>query len=285
MQDLKYGIVTRSFSGMPLKDAAAKMKSFGYRYTELCFTHDDFPGWVYGGCHDLEAVGINEAAIAEKVQILRDHGITTTSLGVFSDLVTPDDEFSARCLDFFRRCIDLAAYAGIPYISTELGLRAGERGLLVKNYMDDFARVKERTIKIAGYAKTKGIGIAIEACVLDCIPSAKRLRDFINQIRDEAGLDNVYSLCDPANFIANSDEDDIFKYLTGKIAYFHGKDRNVNDTYGKIVGDGQINWVKFFKNYFKYTPDVPFILEYTNGDTAALTNERVEKFVKEARNS
>jgi sugar phosphate isomerase/epimerase len=273
---MKYGIVTRSFGGMSVEQAAEKMESYGYRYTELCMTHTDFPGWVYGGFHDMEAVGITKESTKEKADILRAHGITVTSLGVFSDLVTPDDEFSARCMEHFERCIEMAAYAGIPNISTELGLRKGERGLLVSNYEADYARVKQRTIHVASKAKEYGINVAIEACVLDCIPSAKRLRDFIVQIRSEAGLTNIKALLDMANFIANSDEDDAFKYLNGHIAYFHGKDRKVNDAFGKILGDGEINWVKFFENYFVLTPEIPFILEYTNNDTAVLTNERVK---------
>jgi sugar phosphate isomerase/epimerase len=64
------------------------------------------------------------------------------------------------------------------------------------------------------------------------------------------------------------------------LSYFHGKDRKVNDCFGRILGDGEIDWVKFFMNYFKITPDLPFILEYTNADTTELTNERVKKIYR-----
>ena len=40
---MKYGIVTRSFGGMSVEQAAEKMESYGYHYTELCMTHTDFP--------------------------------------------------------------------------------------------------------------------------------------------------------------------------------------------------------------------------------------------------
>jgi len=90
-------------------------------------------------------------------------------------------------------------------------------------------------------------------------------------------------LLDMANFIANSDEDDVFKYLAPYIEYIHGKDRKVNDCYGRILGEGEIDWVKFFMNYFRLTPEIPFILEYTNVDTTDLTNERVYKFIKKAK--
>jgi len=179
--------------------------------------------------------------------------------------------------------MDFAAYAGIKNLSTELGFRAEYRGITTENYEADFQRLKESFIYLGNKAKERGVDICIEACVIDVIPSAKRLRDFIEQINKESGLANIKVLLDMANFIANSDEDDVFKYLTPYIAYFHGKDRKVNDCYGRILGDGEIDWVKFFVNYFKITPDIPFILEYTNEETTDLTNERVENFIKQAK--
>ena len=45
------------------------------------------------------------------------------------------------------------------------------------------------------------------------------MRDFIEQI----GSDRVKVLLDPANLIANSSEEDMFRYLKDHIFYFHGK--------------------------------------------------------------
>jgi hypothetical protein len=36
-------------------------------------------------------------------------------------------------------------------------------------------------------------------------------------------------------------------------------------------------------NYFKITPDLPFILEYTKEETTDLTNERVMRFTNQAK--
>jgi hypothetical protein len=49
------------------------------------------------------------------------------------------------------------------------------------------------------------------------------------------------------------------------------------------LGDGEIDWVKFFVNYFRIMPDTPFILEYTKADTTDLTNERVNRFIAQAK--
>jgi sugar phosphate isomerase/epimerase len=214
---------------------------------------------------------------------MRDAGIEVSALGVFTNLLSPDDAFRDKCIDSFIRLMDCAAAAGIPNLSTELGFRPEKRGITTDVYESDFQRLKDSFIILGKAAQERGLAICIEACVIDVIPSAKRLRDFIEQIRAETGLTNLKVLLDMANFIANSDEDDVFKYLTPYIAYFHGKDRKVNDCFGKILGDGEIDWVKFFMNYYRITPERPFILEYTKEETTELTNERVRRFTAQAK--
>ncbi|MCL2095547.1 MAG: sugar phosphate isomerase/epimerase [Oscillospiraceae bacterium] len=279
---MKYGIVSRSYGNMTVTEAAKFMRSKGYNCTELCMTHPDFGGWAYNGVPGIDENGITKEIMKEKADIMRDCGIEVTALGIFTNLLSPDDGFRNKCIETFVRCMDMAEYAGIKNLSTELGFRDEYRGITTENYESDFRRLKESFTELGHKAKERGLDICVEACAIDVIPSAKRLRDFIGQIEKESGLTNIKVLMDMANFIANSDEDDVFKYLTPHIAYFHGKDRKVNDCYGRILGDGEIDWAKFFANYFKFTPDIPFILEYTNEETTDITNERVEKFVGKA---
>jgi len=281
----KYGIVSRSYGNMTVAEAAKFMKAHGYNCTELCMAHPDFGGWVYNGISKLDENGITKELAKEKADIMRDNGIEVTAFGVFTDNLAPgDDEYRQKSWDAFVRCMDFAAYAGIKNLTTELGFRPdNKRGITTENYEADFQRLKESFIYLGSAAKERGVNICIEACVIDVIPSAKRLRDFIQQINKETGLTTIKAMLDMANFIANSDEDDAFKYLAPYIAYIHGKDRKVNDCYGKILGDGEIDWVKFFMNYYRITPDVPFILEYTNEETTDLTNERVGRFTKQAK--
>ena len=280
---MKYGIVSRSYGKMTVAEAAKFMAVHGYNCTELCMAHPDFGGWAYNGVSALDENGITNESTKKKADIMRDNGIEVTAFGVFTNTLSPDDEFRQKCLDSFVRCMDFAAYAGIKNLTTELGFRPEKRGITTDVYESDFQRLKESFIWLGEKAKERGVNIAIEACVIDVIPSAKRLRDFIEQINRETGLTNIKAMLDMANFIANSDEDDVFKYLAPHMVYIHGKDRKVNDCYGKILGDGEIDWVKFFMNYFRITPDLPFILEYTNEETTDLTNERVERFTKQAK--
>ena len=280
---MKFGIVTRSYNKMTITEAAKYMAEKKYNCTELCMGHPDFGIWSYNKIPSLKDAGVTKELTKEKADILRDHGIEVTALGVFTNLLSPDDDFRNQCIEGFIHCMDFAAYAGIVNLSTELGFREGQRGITTDVYESDFQRLMESFIRLGSAAKERGVNICVEACVIDVIPSAKRLRDFIVQIYEASGLTNIKVLLDMANFIANSDEDDIFKYLTPHIAYFHGKDRKVNDCFGKILGDGDIDWVKFFMNYYRLTPDLPFILEYTKEENTDLTNERIMRFTKQAK--
>ncbi|MCL2834480.1 MAG: TIM barrel protein [Treponema sp.] len=278
---MKYGIATRCYSNKTIIETAKFMASKGYNCTELAMGHPDFGKWTYNKVPELD--GITGELTKQKALILRDHGIEVTSFGIFTNLLSPDDNFRNQCIDAFIRCMDYAAYAGIKNLSTELGFREDKRGITTDVYESDFKRLIESFIKLGNAAKERDVNICIEACVIDVIPSAKRLRDFIIQIYRASGLTNIKVLLDMANFIANSDEDDVFKYLTPYIAYFHGKDRYVNDCKGRIFGEGDIDWVKFFMNYFKITPNLPFILEYTNEETTDLSNERVQRATRQAK--
>ncbi|MCL2058384.1 MAG: sugar phosphate isomerase/epimerase [Oscillospiraceae bacterium] len=280
---MKYGVVSRSYPKKTIAEAARYMAANGFNCTELCMSHPDFGGWAYNGLSALDENGITKGLVKEKADIMRANGIEVTALGVFTNLLSPDDAFRGKCIETFVRCMDFAEHAGIKNLSTELGFRAEWRGITTEAYESDFQRLKESFITLGNEARERGLAICLEACVIDVIPSAKRLRDFIGQIEQESGLTNIKALLDMANFIANSDEDDAFKYLAPHIAYFHGKDRKVNDCYGRKVGDGEIDWVKFFMNYFRITPDIPFILEYVDEATTPVVNERVDRYVKQAQ--
>ena len=92
------------------------------------------------------------------------------------------------------------------------------------------------------------------------------------------GCDRVKVLLDPANLIANNSEEEMFHHLSPHIAYFHGKDRKVNDTYGRAIGDGDIDWPLFLSLYHKYSRGVPFIMEYVNIDNFCDIRDRVIRF-------
>ena len=276
---LNIGVTTRAFNGLTISDAASRMAELGFRCTELCFVHPELPGWTYNGIGPLD--GITPAKVKEAVNEFTSRGIEVTSLGIFTDMRNPDEARRKEILDYIRRYVEFAAECGIPYLASECGFTPGRRGINTDTYEVDYQTIKNFLREACLTAEASGVHIALEACVLDIIPSPRRLKTLIEELEAESHV-RLGSMLDPANFLANSDEEGMFYYLKHDVSYFHGKDRKINATYGVNVGDGDIDWVKFMECYLRYTPKKPFILEYCNKDNCAEIKRRAEDYYDQA---
>lgn len=270
---LNIGITSRSFSKLTISDTAELMKSHGFKCTELCFTHPELPGWTYNGIGDL--TGITPQKVKEAAQEFTSRGIAVTSLGLFTDLRNPDPAAREAAIDYAKRYIEFAAEAGIPYLASECGFTPGRRGINTDTYESDYQNLKETLRTVCLEAEKSGVHIALEACVLDIIPSPRRLKTLIEELEAETHV-RLGAMLDPANFLANSDEEGMFHYLGHDIYYLHGKDRKINATYGVNIGDGDIDWTKFMECYIRYADKKPFILEYCNKDNCTEIKQRAE---------
>lgn len=263
------GVVSRSFSHLKNRDIAEFLSRNGFRWTELCFSSIDAKYWTYNGRSDLSTLTTEKAA--ELVSDYREKGVEVPSIGVFTNLLEPDEQELAQNLAYFEAHMEIASQNQIPYVATECGFIPGRRGICADTYETDFQRLLASLKWLTQKAEEYNVTIALEPCVLDVVPSAKRMLDLIDQVESN----RLKVLLDPANLIANSSEEDMFHYLAPHIAYFHGKDRKVNDTYGRVVGDGDIDWPLFLSLYHSYTPGLPFILEYVNIDNVCEMRDRV----------
>jgi sugar phosphate isomerase/epimerase len=266
---LDIGVVTRSFPELSNRECAELMARNGFRSTELCFSQTDAKYWVYNGRCDISA--LTDARAREIIEIYRGQGIQVAAIGVFTNLLEPDERGLDANIEYFERHMEIAAANDVPFVSTETGFIPGKRGVQLETYESTFARLVLSFQRLAVAAYRQGVHVCLESCVLDPVPSAKRTRDFIAQV----GSDRIKVLLDPANLIANSSEEDMFRYLAPHVGYFHGKDRKVNDAKGRIVGDGDIDWPLFLELYHKHAEGVPFILEYVNAGNCVEVRDRV----------
>ncbi|HHU78782.1 MAG: sugar phosphate isomerase/epimerase family protein [Caldicoprobacterales bacterium] len=263
------GVVSRSFPHLKNRDIAEFLSRNNFRWTELCFSSIDAKYWVYNGRSDLST--LTDERAAELISDYRKSNVEVVSIGVFTNLLEPDEQELAENLAYFEAHMRIAGRNKIPYVATECGFIPGRRGICADTYEADFQRLLKSLKWLTNKAEEYDVVVALEPCVLDVVPSAKRMRDLIEQVES----DRLKVLLDPANLIANSSEEDMFHYLAPHIAYFHGKDRRVNDAYGRVVGDGDIDWPLFFSLYHIHTPGVPFILEYVNIDNVCEIRDRV----------
>lgn len=276
---LNIGLTSRSLSGMTISDAADKMQREGFRGTELCFTHPDLPGWTYNGIGDLTEITVEK--VRNACREFRSRGIEVVSLGAFTDLRNPDKEARRKCVDYAKRYVEFAAESGVRYVASECGFTPGKRGINADTYESDYQNLRETLREICLEGQKSGVQIALEGCVLDIIPSPRRLKTLIEELEADCGA-RLCALLDPANYIAASDEEGMYYYLKHDIGYFHGKDRKINAAYGVNLGDGDVDWVRFMIGYIKYADRKPFILEYCNADNCGEIKRRAEDYYDRA---
>lgn len=263
------GVTTRSFPELTNVETADLLAQNGLSSTELCFSQTDSSFWTYNGRSDLSEMTDDRSR--EIVATYRSRNIDVVALGVFTNLLEPDDTERAANLAYYERMMQIAALNDIPYLPTESGFIAGQRGISADAYEERFSVLVDSLKLLSERAAQYDVCVALEACVLDVVPSAKRAADLITQVDS----DRIKILLDPANLIANSSEEDMFRYLAPHVAYFHGKDRKLNDAMGRIVGDGDIDWPLFLGLYHRYTEGTPFILEYVNATNVCDIRDRV----------
>lgn len=263
------GVVSRSFPELTNRETAELLSHNNFKWTELCLSQTDSKYWVYNGRSDLS--DLSDERSRRIVREYSDRGVTVAAIGVFTNLLEPDRQELEKNLAYFERLMQIAALNGIPYTATECGFIPGNRGIKQATYETDFRKLVEVFQHLAGSAEKNGVSVVLEPCVLDVVPSAKRAADFLKQV----GSDRVKILLDPANLIANSSEEEMFRFLAPHIAYIHGKDRKVNDVRGRVVGDGEIDWPLFLSLYHEHTEGVPFILEYVKRDNFLAIRDRV----------
>lgn len=274
---MKVGIVTRSFPEMDNDRTASFMAETGFETTELCLSQTDSKYWVYNGTSDIS--GLTDARVLEIVDTYRKKNIEVSVLGVFTNLIETDNEKLAANLSYFERHMQYAMNCGIPVLATECGFDPLSRGVRADVYETRYTLLLESLKRLCELAERYHVNIALEPCVIDVVPSAKRMADTIRQV----GSSRLKVLLDPANLIANSSEQDMFDYLSPHIAYFHGKDRKINDAYGRNVGDGDINWPLFLKRYHECNEGAPFILEYCNAANCAEILKRVKEYDRQSQ--
>jgi sugar phosphate isomerase/epimerase len=268
------GVTTRSFPELTNAQTADFLSQNSLMSTELCFSQTDSKYWVYNGRSDLSEMTDDRSQ--KIVETYKSRGIDVVALGVFTNLIEPDDAERAANLAYYERMMQIAALNGIPCLPTECGFIPGKRGINAGTYEETFELLLDSLKRLAEKAEHYDVVVALEACVLDVVPSAKRAADLLAQV----GSERLRILLDPANLIANSSEEDMFHYLAQHIAYFHGKDRKLNDARGRLLGDGDIDWPLFLSLYHRHTEGAPFILEYVDAtnvcdirDRALLANQ------------
>lgn len=276
---LNIGITTKCFAGRSVHETADILMMNGFRCTELVFTLSDLGGWKYNGMGSLD--GITPARVKEAANEFRSRGVDVVSLGLYTDLRSPDQSARSAVFDYCKRYIEFAAEAGIHYIASDCGFTPGKRGINADSYESDYASLKDMLRDVCLEAEKLGVQLSLEGCVLDIIPSPRRMKTLIEELEADSHV-RLTALINPSKYIANSDEEGMFCYLKHDIGYFIGKDRKLNSLPGYLLGDGDIDWKKFMECYIRFADKKPFILDFCDASNCADIKHRAEDFYEDA---
>ena len=119
---IRVGVVSRSFPEMTNEQTADFMKENGFPTTELCLSATDSKYWTYNGTSDLS--DLTDERFASICEIYRSRGIELSALGVFTNLIEPDEEKRA---DIAKGGLVLTGRGVLPgldqFLADVMGLR------------------------------------------------------------------------------------------------------------------------------------------------------------------
>lgn len=277
---LRIGISTLGFSEHTNAALAKELAGAGIKVVQLFFNQSDSKFWKYNGRTDVSA--LTPERCKEIAAAYRDAGVAIHSIGVYTNLIHPDEAERNANLDYFEAMIKIGNCMGVHMFVSEAGHyhNAKEPEPNIQIHFQDAVWVQmvgtgKKLVAIAEKYQSK---VLLEPFYRGFLASAKRLRMFVEEINSPA----VRVLLDPANLIEVNDLDEMFNQLGPLIECLHAKDRKMHVERGVAAGKGDIDYHRFVTLASKLTPAVPLVLEYVGPKDYQDAVAHLRRVMKEA---
>jgi len=261
---LRIGVSTLGFGGFSNAALAKELSGAGVGLIQLFLNQSDSKFWKYNGRSDLSS--LSPERCREIASVYRDAGIEIHSIGVYTNLIHPDDAEIKANLAYFEAMMEIGGHMGVRTFINEAGHfhdpQAPAPGIELAFQDAVWPRMVETGRKMAEMAERHDSKILLEPFYRGFLASAKRLRLFVEAVNSP----RVRVLLDPANLIELNDLDEMFKQLAPLIDCLHAKDRKLHVERGVAAGKGDLDYERFVTLAAEYTPDAPMILEYVGPD-------------------
>jgi sugar phosphate isomerase/epimerase len=267
------GLATTQFQKHTNAALAKEFRAAGVRVIQLFFTQTDSNYWRYNTRSDL--VGMTPERAKEIAGIWRGEGIAIQALGVYANLIHPDEAERKANFAYFDAMMKVGGHMGVNKFISEAGhyrVAGAEAGAPYHWREDVWNRMVGTGKELARAAEGYGATVLLEPYFEGFLATAKRTRMFI----EEVGSPRLRVNLDPANLIEVNDLGEMFDQLGPMIEAFHAKDRKLHVIRGVAAGAGSLDYKKFVTLATERRPGVPLVLEYVGGDTyqAALAHLR-----------
>lgn len=253
------GVSTLGFHGHTNHELAKELKANGIHTIQLFLTQKDSNYWVYNGRADLSALG--DAQCAEIANAYRDEGITIHSIGVYTNLIHPDENERKANLAYFGEMFRVGAAMNVKTFITEAGHYepdTPDHGVPHYFREDVWYQMVETGRELVKLAESNDATILFEPFYRGFLASAKRTRLFVEALDSP----RARVLLDPANLIELNDLEEMFTQLAPYIDCMHAKDRQLHVDRGVAAGQGDVDYKAFVRLAHQHAPHAPFILEY-----------------------
>jgi len=253
------GVATTGFRDYTNQRLARELARRGVHTVQLFLTQSDSNYWKYNGRNDLS--DLTPERSKEIADTYRTAGISIHSLGVYTNLIHPDEAERQANLDYFEAMMQVGAHMGVRAFITEAGHHhpEGPAPRLPHHFQEEVWGMMVATGKqLAKIAERYDATVLVEPYFGSFFASAKRTRVFLEDVDSP----RIRALLDPANLLELNDLEEMFDQLEPYIDCLHAKDRKLHVARGVPAGQGDLDYRKFVTLAATRTPNAPLILEY-----------------------
>ena len=257
------GIATNSFHEFTNQRMAEELSQAGVHTAQLFLTQSDSNYWRYNGRNDLS--DLTPQRCKDIAEAYRAAGVSIHSLGVYTNLIHPDEAELKANLAYFEEMMKIGRQMGVDKFITEAGHHESEGPApRMAEYLQGAVWERMVTVfkQLGKTARQHGATVLVEPYFGGFFTSAKRTRVFLEEV-DSPG---IRALLDPANLLEVNDLEEMFDQLGPWIDCLHAKDRKLHTERGVAAGLGDIDYPKFITLAAQRTPAAPLILEYVGAE-------------------
>ncbi len=257
------GMATLGFRDYTNSQLAKELAQQDIHTVQLFLNQTDSRYWKYNGRSDVSDMTTQRCAAIGNAY--RSAGVSIHSLGVYTNLIHPDEAERKANLAYFEAMMKIAAAMDVHMLVTEAGhYHSNEPAPRVPHhFQEEVWKTMVATGKeLAKRADAHNATVIVEPFFRGFFASAKRTRLFL----EEVGSPRIRALLDPANLLEVNDLEEMFDQLGPWIDCLHAKDRKLHVDRGVPAGQGDLDYRKFVSLAAERTPKAPLILEYVGPD-------------------
>jgi len=261
---LTIGMATAGFRQYTNARLAKELAAEGVHTVQLFLAQSDSNFWRYNNRSDLSDLSADRCN--EIADTYRSAGVSIHSIGVYTNLIHPDEAERKANMAYFEAMMKIGAHMNVSTFITEAGHYhdPDEPAPRVQyHFQEEVWKMMVQTGKeLARMAERYNATVLLEPFYRHFLASAKRTRVYLEEI----GSPRIRVLLDPANLLEVNDLDEMFDQLEPLIDCLHAKDRKLHVDRGVAAGQGDLDYPKFVTLAAKRTPKAPLILEYVGPD-------------------